>query len=218
MKGQGTLLVIEGLDGSGKATQAAKLVEWLKSRGKMVEPVTFPDYHSDSSAAVRMYLKGEIGGVSDVNAYAASTFYAVDRYISYQNKWKNAYMAGHTIVADRYTTSNAAHQMSKLYPEEWKDYLSWLEDLEYSRMGLPAPDMVLYLDMDPVISKRLLAERYGDNAHRDIHESDTAYLASCRKAALFAAGVLGWKVIRCDDGTNPYSVEEIFDRIKIILA
>jgi len=218
MKDRGKLIVIEGLDGSGKATQAAKLRQYLEARGDSALQVEFPDYGSESSALVRMYLAGEIGGLDQVNAYAASAFYAADRYISYQNKWKKPFLAGYTIVSDRYTTSNAVHQMSKLPKEQWDDYLRWLEDCEYVRMELPRPDLVVYLDMHPDTSRVLLLRRSAENGmDMDLHERDLAYLLRCRDAALYAAGRLGWHVVRCCDSSSPYPVEEVFDKIQTVL-
>lgn len=215
MRQKGTLIVIEGLDGSGKATQAARLTQALRAEGKAVLPISFPDYESKSSTLVRMYLAGEIGGVGEVNAYAASGFYAADRYISFVTGWKKQYLAGHTIIADRYTTSNAAHQMAKLPRGEWDSYLDWLCDYEFKRMELPRPDRVVYLDMDPETSRRLIEGRYkGDAARQDIHERDLDYLAKCREAALYAAGHLGWQVVSCCENGEPLPVETIAQRIR----
>lgn len=212
---KGTLIVIEGLDGSGKATQARLLADYLLQSGKQAMQIAFPAYESKSSALVKMYLSGEIGTLEVVNAYAASSFYAADRYISYQTNWKNSYQAGHTIVVDRYTTSNAAHQMSKLPRAEWDDYLCWMQDFEYGRLGLPQPDMVLYLDMHPETSRRLLEKRYGgDEGKQDIHEKDLAYLLRCRQAALYAGEKLGWRMIPCCDGKEPLAIEEIARKIR----
>lgn len=212
----GRLIVLEGLDGSGKATQSAILADWLEKADKPVARITFPDYESKSSELVRMYLNGEVGSLNEVNVYAASSFYAADRYVSYVKKWRVLYESGHTIVADRYTTSNAAHQMSKLPENEWNAYLDWLADFEYSRMGLPTPDLVLYLDMEPEASRLLLKKRYGgDEEKKDVHERDFEYLLKCRKSALYAADKLGWRVIRCCDGKNPESVETVAEKIKI---
>ena len=128
----GKLIVLEGLDGSGKATQAALLTEYLSHQGVPVKKITFPDYASDSSALVKMYLAGKFGThPDDVNAYAASAFYAVDRFASFKTNWGSFYQNGGVVVADRYTTSNAVHQCSKLPEEEWPAYLDWLFTFEY---------------------------------------------------------------------------------------
>ncbi len=148
----GKLIVIEGLDGSGKATQARALAEALQAQGKNVMQITFPDYASDSSALVRMYLGGQFGShPDDVNAYAASAFYSVDRFASYKMKWGEFYREGGIVIADRYTTSNAVHQCSKLPPEQWQEFLDWLFDFEYNKIGIPAPDRVIYLEVDPAV-------------------------------------------------------------------
>lgn len=215
-----TLIVIDGLDGSGKATQTALLKDALKAAGKSVRTVSFPDYSDASSALVRMYLGGEFGpDASDVNAYAASSFYAVDRYASYKRFWEQDYLNGTVILADRYVSSNAIHQMVKLHEAQWDGFLSWMEDYEYEKLALPRPAAVIYLDMHPDVSRRLLAGRYdGDESKKDLHERDFQYLLSCRRAALYTADRQGWKVIRCDDGKEPFSVEAIhqviFETIK----
>lgn len=209
------LIVIEGLDGSGKATNAELLRKALEDAGKDVVKINFPDYDSDSSALVKMYLKGEFGSKpSDVNAYAASAFYAVDRYASYKAKWKDAYEREAWIVADRYTTSNAVHQASKLEGGERERYLDWLYDFEFEKLGLPRPDAVIYLDVDPQVSQKLMSGRYnGDDSKKDIHEADVKYLEHCREAALFAAKRLGWTVVSpCENG-ELLPKEQVFLRV-----
>ena len=195
----GKLIVIEGLDGSGKATQARRLYEALEARGLPVRKISFPDYESDSSALVKMYLAGEFGKDPDsVNAYAASTFFAVDRYASYKTNWGDFYREGGIVIADRYTTSNAVHQCSKLPREQWQDFLQWLFDFEYRLMGIPAPDTVVYLQVDPVVSQKLISGRYnGDESKKDIHESNTGYLNRSQQAARYCAETLGWKTVHC---------------------
>lgn len=210
----GKLIVIDGLDGSGKATQTAILEEKLKSRGAKTVKVSFPDYDSNSSAAVKMYLNGEVGSLDEVNVYAASSFYAVDRYISFKTKWEKYYNDDYIVLCDRYATSNICHQMPKLPENEQESYIKWLYDYEFKLMGLPSPDMVIYLDMDPVISQDLLEKRYdGNKDKKDIHEKDGNYLSTCRKGALKGASLLGWNIIKCDDGENPLTLDEISEKI-----
>ncbi|MCI8907434.1 MAG: thymidylate kinase [Angelakisella sp.] len=212
---KGKLIVIEGLDGSGKATQTGLLCRNLAERwGSSFRRVSFPDYDDPSSALVKLYLGGELGGLEQVNAYGASLFYTVDRYASYLRRWGEDYKKGFLIVADRYATSNIAHQMPKLPRGEWDSYLAWLEETEYTQVGIPRPDKVIYLDMAPETSRKLLARRYhGDESKKDIHEANFAYLQSCREAALYGAEKLGWSVLRCCDGENPYPPEEIGEKV-----
>lgn len=212
---KGKLIVLDGLDGSGKSTQSQLVAEALEAEGHRVRLISFPDYNEPSSALVKMYLAGEFSAdPAGVNAYAAGSFYAVDRYASFQKFWRQDYEAGGIILATRYTTSNAIHQMSKLPAGEWDGYLAWLEDFEYDRLGLPRPDQVIFLDMDRAVADALILSRYeGDKTRRDIHEQNRQYLESCRATAMYSAEKLGWTVIRCDDGTAPLPVSEITRRI-----
>ena len=218
----GRIIVIEGLDGSGKATNAKALSERLLGLGKKVKKITFPDYESDSSALVKMYLSGKFGSrPDDVNAYAASAFYAVDRFASFKTDWKADYDEGAWIIADRYTTSNAVHQASKLEGKEKDDYLDWLYDFEFNKMGLPRPDAVIYLDVPTDVSQKLMSERYnGDNTKKDIHEKDVEYLNKSRTQALYAANRLGWNIVSlCENGvllSKEQVADKVFDKIKEI--
>ena len=216
---RGRLIVLEGLDGSGKATQAGLLCQALLDRGEQVRAVSFPVYDSEASAPVRMYLRGDFGTApGDVNAYAASAFYAVDRYASFRTDWGPFYRAGGTVIADRYATSNAIHQCAKLPEEQWDGYLDWLFDLEYARMGIPAPDLVIYLQTEPETSQRLLSGRYrGDESRKDIHEKDRAYQARSRQAAAYCVRRLGWRTVRCDRDGVMRPPEEIHREILTLL-
>ena len=195
----GKLIIFEGLDGSGKGTQAALTAQKLRGQGIDLRQITFPNYESESSALVRMYLSGQFGErPDDVNAYAASSFYAVDRFASYKTDWGEFYRADGVILSDRYTTSNAVHQCSKLPPMHWDGFLNWLFDFEYKKIGIPAPDGVLYLAVDPEVSQRLLEDRYhGDESKKDIQEKDREYMARSRAAAEYCAKTLGWHRIEC---------------------
>ncbi len=208
----GKLIVIDGLDGSGKSTQLGLLEAYLKNNGMPYCQISFPDYEQPSSALVKMYLAGEFGEAADsVNAYAASSFYAVDRYASYKKFWEKDYQNGIPIIAARYATSNAIHQMAKLPKSEWDSYLEWLEYYEYVQLGLPRPDQVIFLDMPLHIAQRLMSGRYaGDESKKDIHERDLAYLRQCRESALYAAQKRGWQVICCGgEGDEPLPPEDI---------
>ena len=211
----GKLIVIEGLDGSGKSTQLEALSERVSVGTDETVRIKLPDYESESSALVRMYLAGDFGKEpQDVNAYAASAFYAVDRVANFKTVWKKNYENGALILADRYTASNAYHQMQKLTREEWDGFLEWLEDFEYVKLGIPKPDAVIFLDMPIDVSQKLMTKRYsGDESKKDIHEANVEYLKSCRECALYAADKLGWKVIPCSDGENPLSIEEISEKV-----
>ena len=207
----GRLIVIEGLDGSGKATQAARLTDALNAQGKGVKQISFPDYASDSSALIKMYLGGKFGSHPyDVNAYAASTFYSVDRYASYKTNWGDFYRRGGIVVSDRYTTSNAVHQCSKLPKEQWPAFLDWLFDFEYNKIGIPVPDRVVYLEADPAVSQGLMTARYkGDESKKDIHEKDLAYLARSHEAADYCARTLGWVKVPCTEQGAMRPIEAI---------
>lgn len=214
-----TLIVIDGLDGSGKTTQFDIIKEKL-SQEYAVKAISFPEYDKPSSMLVKMYLSGEISeNAADINAYAASSFYAVDRYVSYKKYWERNYKNGELILAGRYVSSNAIHQMSKLPESEWDSYLEWLQDYEYSKLELPRPNCVIFLDMPIEISQKLMSERYnGDESKKDIHESNIAYLMTCRKTALYAAEKLGWHVVGCNDGDKPLPIKAINDKIMKIIT
>lgn len=215
MDNKGKLIVLEGLDGSGKSTQFAILEKCLKPDFPDLRSISFPDYSDDSSALVRMYLSGEFSkNPADVNAYAASVFYAADRYASFMRFWKDDYMNGAVVLSARYTTSNCIYQMAKLPCEEWDGYLSWLTELEYVKLGLPVPDAVIFLDMPIAASQKLLDKRYGgDEMKKDIHESDVEFLQICREAALFAASRQGWRVTDCSENCEPLPVETVTGKI-----
>lgn len=220
MAQKGKLLVIEGLDGSGKATQAKLLYAALQERGVRVRQISFPNYGSDSSALVRMYLRGDFGtDPSDVNAYAASSFYAADRYAGFKSDWGAFYEEGGVLIADRYTTSNAVHQCAKLPAGEWDAYLDWLFHYEYVLLGIPAPDAVFYLRVDPGISQGLMTGRYaGEESRKDIHERNVQYLELSSRAAAYCCGRLGWEVVECAREGAMRPVEEIHAQILALAA
>lgn len=220
MDKKGKLIVIEGLDGSGKATQAKLLFQALAEKGLAVRQVSFPDYGSDSSALVKMYLRGDFGSrPGDVNAYAASAFYAVDRYASFKKDWQAFYEGGGTVVADRYTTSNAVHQCSKLPEDQWPGFLQWLFQFEYELMGIPTPDRVIFLQVETDVTEKLLLKRYGgDESREDIHEADRVYMARSRQAAEYCARRLGWETVPCTKDGQMRTVEDIHRQVMAILG
>ena len=211
----GKLIVIEGTDGTGKSTQFAMLTRRLKEEGTTFRRIQFPQYLEPSSALIRMYLNGEFGeNPNDVNAYAASTFYAVDRYASYQRVWKQDYLDGGVILSDRYTTANAVHQGGKLEGAAREEFFSWLYDLEFNRMGLPRPDLVLCLDMPIEVSEALMRKRESDTGTKaDIHERDDAYLHKCREVARQAAAYFGWTTVSCVRDGNLRTIEDIHEEL-----
>ena len=211
----GKLIVIEGTDGSGKSTQFKLLTQRLTREGRDFRQIVFPQYSEPSSALIRMYLGGEFGQrPGDVNAYAASAFYAVDRYASFKKVWGNYYNGGGLVISDRYTTSNAVHQASKEPPETRQRFLKWLYEFEYDHLGLPRPDLTLYLDVPTDFTEKLLRAREQDtHTKADIHEKDTQYLATCRQMGAFAADYYGWTVISCVRDGKMRSMEDIHEEI-----
>ena len=207
------LIVIEGLDGSGKNTQAKKLKDWLARKNQNVKMVSFPDYNSNSSALVKMYLSGDFGTDPDsVNPYAASSFFAVDRFASFKTNWQDFYENSGIIIADRYTTSNGVHQCSKLPKEDWDKFLDWLFCYEYKYMQIPEPDQVIYLEMDINESQNLIRKRYeNDESKKDIHERDTDYLRKSAEAANYCAEKYNWKTVNCIKNGHLRSIDDIFD-------
>lgn len=210
------IFVLEGLDGCGKSTQFKRLCDYLREKNVSFRAISFPEYGNPSSALVKMYLDGEFSkNASDVNAYAASSFYAVDRYASFKLYWEKDYNEGKLILASRYVTSNAIYQMVKLPRENWDDYLKWLSEYEYEKLGLPMPGKVVFLDMPVEISQKLLSGRYnGDENKKDIHEVDIDFLKKCREAAMFAADRLNWDIVPCSSNGAPLGIEEISDVLK----
>lgn len=211
----GKLIVIDGLDGSGKGTQSRRLTDYLNAHGSPARRVDFPRYGSKSCALVEGYLRGELGGhPDDTGAYAAATFYSIDRYWTYRTDWGIDYHNGHTIVCDRYTTANAVHQCAKLPKSEWNTFLDWLWDNEYDKLGIPRPDRILFLEMRPDLSAGLIERRSQTEGRvKDIHELDRDYLDRCYEAACYASDYLGWDRIRCYHGDEIRSIESIFDEI-----
>lgn len=216
----GRFIAIEGLDGTGKATQTAMIEAALEEKGVSLRRLDFPNYDGEGSSLVKFYLNGGLGSDPDsVNAYAASSFFAADRYISYRLDWKkDADDPDKVIIANRYTTANAYHQLSKLPREEWDDFLAWLEDYEFVRLGLPRPDLVILLIAPSEASLEHIARRSAETGvKRDIHESDAEYLGRCYEAATYAADKLGWATVECCDGGNFLSREEIFGKIADVI-
>ena len=207
----GKLIVIEGGDGSGKATQTRKLFERLRDLEKKVTRISFPNYESESSALIKMYLRGDFGGsAEDVNPYAAATFYAVDRFAGFFD-WKDVYKAERGIVlSDRYVSSNMASQAAKIDKKSDRTkFLAWIDDLEFKHFGLPRPDLTIFLDMPPEISAILRRER----GREDIHERDAAYMRKTYNVYREIAVKYGWKIVKCADRNFARSTTDIHEDI-----
>ena len=211
----GKLIVLEGTDGAGKTTQTRLMAQRLEQEGVSFRKVDFPRYGSPFAAPVERYLQGDLGKKpGDVSAYAASTMYAVDRYASYKEAWGRDYEAGTLILCGRYTTSNAVHQAPKLPEEERWAYLEWLFDLEYNRLALPEPDLVIYLDLPSEISAQMLRLRQeATHTQADIHEQDGDYLRACRESAQEIVKRLGWRRVDCSRDGAIRTLEDIHQEL-----
>ena len=208
---KGKIIVLEGLDGSGKSTQLDLAFGYLNEKDLKCRKLSFPNYDTISGQLVESYLKGDIPCDDRNGAYSASVMYAIDRYVSYVTDWKEFYESGGVIISGRYTTSNAIYQLTKVPETERGDFLNWLFDLEYNKMGLPKPDMVLFLDMPVDVSQELIEQRYlGDKSKKDIHEKNIRFLEECRNNALTIAERYNWDVIDCAKDGAPLPIEDIF--------
>ena len=214
----GRLIVFEGIDGSGKSTQSELLRCRLREEGTEFRSVTFPRYDNPSAALIKMYLGGAFGSdPGDVNAYAASCFYAVDRYASYKQDWREYYENGGLIVMDRYTTSNAIHQGAKLPEDQREEFFRWLAHFEYDLIGIPAPDLVLYMDIPlSTALERIAARQAATGTAEDIHEKNREYLALCHACGRQAAELYGWRRVPVTDSGRDRSQEEIHEEILTI--
>lgn len=215
---KGKLIVIEGVDGSGKQTQSEKLYRTLLNKGIRVLKIEFPDYKSESSSLVKMYLRGDFGKNPDeISAYVASSFFAVDRYASYTTKWKKFYESGGVVIADRYTTANMVHQASKITDQGERDqFLEWLAHLEFEMYGIPKPDLVFFLDVPPEVSMEITKERKNKitgESEKDIHEGDQHHLDTSYDNAHYVADKYGWTKISCVEDGRMRSKEDIFSDI-----
>jgi dTMP kinase len=212
----GKLIVLEATDGSGKATQTELLFARLQAEHRRVRRIEFPNYASEASALVRMYLRGDFGhDPQAISPYIASTFYAVDRYASFRTDWGAFHRDGGIVIADRYTTANMVHQAGKIDNEDERvRFVEWLRQLEYGIYGLPEPDCVIFLDMPPEYSHRLLVDRGGkDGAELDIHETDANHVAHAYRSARWVASRYGWQQVRCVSGDDIRSIEAIHDDV-----
>lgn len=218
----GRVIVIEGTDSSGKETQTKRLFERLEREGVKIKKLSFPNYESPACEPVKMYLAGAFGDKAlDINPYPVSTMFAIDRYASYKMEWESFYKSEGVVITDRYTTSNMVHQASKIEDKEKKEeYLNWLEDLEYKKMNIPAPDLVIFLNMPTEMAVKLMAERKNKitgEEKKDIHEQDTNYLKKSYENACEIARKYEWKEIKCVDEGRLKTIEEIGEEIYSIV-
>jgi dTMP kinase len=213
----GKIVVMEGLDGSGKLTQSQILAENLKSKGYNIKLISMPDYNNLSSGPVRLYLEGKISlNIHEINAYAASSFFAVDRYISYMSDWKSFHEKKDSIlICDRYTTSNMIYQLAKIAPEFYDEFLEWLCEYEYIKLGIPKPDLVIYLKIPIEISRNLIKIRCKEkHFEKDLHESDEKYLIQCEACAKYLTEKFGWQTLNCSsDGKKIDSIKKISNKV-----
>lgn len=218
---KGKLIIIEGSDGSGKATQTEKLYDRLKQNNYNIKKVEYPNYKSESSSLVKMYLRGDFGkDATDVDPYVCSTFFAVDRYASFKTEWEEFYNNGGIIICDRYTTSNMIHQASKIDIEERDKYLDWLSDLEFNLYKIPEPDCVIFLDVPVEVSKQLMKDRNNKitgESEKDIHESNFDYLKKSYENSLYIAKKYDWQRINCIKDDNMRTIDDIHEEIYSIV-
>lgn len=195
IKVKGKLIVLEGLDGCGKETQSKLLEKKLLELGHKTKRITFPDYDSEGSALVRMYLNGGIGmDPQAVNPYAASIFYSADRYISFTNEINEYYNDGYILISDRYTSSNILFQTAKMFRFiQIKEFIEWITDLEYSKLGLPEPDITILLETNMERTSKTLQSR--GNEIVDIHENSGDYMRTVNDNAHVIRDLMGWKSV-----------------------
>lgn len=213
---KGKLIVIEGTDGSGKATQTELLYNRLQEEGHPLTKLSFPRYGKPSARLVELYLSGAFGdSPTDIDPYEASKYYAVDRYASFKEDWEDNYNQGNIVLSDRYTTSNIVHQSAKMLKPDRIKFFKWIADFEYNKLAIPEPDIVIYLDMPLDITSRLMRGReVNTNTKADIHEKDIKYLAQCKDVALDAARYFKWNVISCVHPSGDLkTIEEIHEEV-----
>jgi dTMP kinase len=218
----GLLLALEGIDGSGKGTQAAQLAERARAAGRTVATFSFPTYDGNPFAdAIAGYLNGDFGSADEVHPELAALLYAADRFHA-KPRLVDALASHDLVVLDRYVASNAAHQGAKLQGEERRRLLDWLDAVEYGEFGLPRPDVVVLLDT-PVALARTLVARKGARGYTtleaDIHEADAAHTTATREVYLELAERGGWRVVstaRADGEAR--DVGEIADEIWELVA
>ena len=221
---KGFFIVLEGLDGSGKATQARLLVDRLKSDGYKVELADFPQYGNWSSQFVEKYLRGEFGSSQDVTAHQSSLFFALDRFAA-RSQIQRWLAEGNIVISNRYVSANKGHQLGKLHDvQEMHAFLDWVNELEYGILQLPVPNVTLFLHMKPELGKSLVGKKeqrsYLVGTNEDIHERDLGHLTNAERAFLFCIEhdvVENWQSVVCFTEDVVRSVEEIHEEIVHVL-
>ncbi len=214
---KGKLIVIDGTDGSGKATQTKILLDRLEQEGVKTASFDFPQYGKKSAGLVENYLNGKYGTAENVGAYRASLFYACDRYDA-SFEIQKALEAGKTIITNRYVSANLGHQMAKIQDaQERKTFMHWLYDMEYNIFGIPKPHLQIILHVTPEISQQLVDTKghrdYVGGAKRDIHEADINHLRAAEKAYVEIAALSDFTLIECVENNHILSREAIAQRI-----
>ncbi len=214
----GKLIVIEGAsDGIGKSTQIAKLKEHLEADGAKIASHHFPTYYSYQGKGVEMYLAGEYGKPEELSPYFVNNLYAYDRAVTWRMKLKELYRKGRTILLDRYTTSSLIYQSALMETKQAKkDFIDFVIDFEYNKLGIQQPDAVIFLHAPLELVNKLRAARTdNEGVQHDIHETDLEFLRKVYDNSMFVAEYLGWTMINCatKDGKRMRSVDAIHREI-----
>jgi dTMP kinase len=216
---KGKLIVIEGIDGSGKGTQSKLLLEKLKKESYKIKYINFPQYESWSSIFVKKYLDHGLGDLSEIGPRKASIFYALDRYAASKQikEWLNE---GYIIISNRYIASNKGHQTSKIKDKkDREDFLKWLDNLEYTILGNPKEDVNIFLDVDPEIAQELVDQKsirdyLSKGKKKDIHEEDINHLKKAREAYLdLVKREANWLKLDCVENSKILSIKEIHEKL-----
>lgn len=226
-KKKGKFIVIDGTDGSGKATQTEILVKKLKKTRHEVKVFDFPQYGKKSAGLVEEYLNGKYGKAQEVGPYRASIFYAVDRYDA-SFKIKKYLKEGKIVISNRYVTANMGHQGGKIKSlKERKNYFKWLYNLEYGIFGISKPDLNIILHVDAAIAQKLVDNKEKRNyikgsKKRDLHEGDLKHLRDAERVYLEIAKTFpNFSLIKCTENKNIMTREKIselvWDKIKKVL-
>jgi len=218
---KGKFIVIDGTDGSGKATQMNLLIDALTKEGTEIVTTDFPQYGESSAYFVEKYLRGEYGTADEVGAKRGSLFYALDRFDASKGMYEHL-DAGTCIVSNRYVSANMGHQAAKIDDTNERDaFLEWLDELEYEILGIPRPDETIFLYMPPEIGQQLVDQKgereYTKGKKRDIHEADLDHLKKASEAYKYVADTYGWHTINCAPDGNLLTREEIHEKVLAVV-